>query len=275
MIRTTAAVVMVLLAGCDASSREELEAKTRAGAAAASKEAGALAEKTRAGASEMADAAAKEAGALAEKTRVGAGELADAATKEAGALAERTRVGVGELATSATEQTVAAARVTAEWAGRQVARGELTETAKGWLRAGSELSREGIEAVLAKGQQAVPTALAIGGALATAVDSDTMLEPIYQPIGDGAITQAAIGSAEADAAIRGMARVEPIEGLQVGFKELTSLDLGHRVSEQAYLVVWRQDEHLVGFVFRSRRDIKIAEVVALAPKLVALVRGVL
>mgnify|MGYP000328935099 CR=1 FL=1 len=208
--------------------------------------------------------------ALAEKTRVGAGELADAATKEAGALAERTRVGVGELATSATEQTVAAARVTAEWAGRQVARGELTETAKGWLRAGSELSREGIEAVLAKGQQAVPTALAIGGALATAVDSDTMLEPIYQPI-----TQAAIGSAEADAAIRGMARVEPIEGLQVGFKELTSLDLGHRVSEQAYLVVWRQDEHLVGFVFRSRRDIKIAEVVALAPKLVALVRGVL
>lgn len=270
MIRTTAAVVMVLLAGCDASSREELEAKTRAGAAAASKEAGALAEKTRAGASEMADAAAKEAGALAEKTRVGAGELADAATKEAGALAERTRVGVGELATSATEQTVAAARVTAEWAGRQVARGELTETAKGWLRAGSELSREGIEAVLAKGQQAVPTALAIGGALATAVDSDTMLEPIYQPI-----TQAAIGSAEADAAIRGMARVEPIEGLQVGFKELTSLDLGHRVSEQAYLVVWRQDEHLVGFVFRSRRDIKIAEVVALAPKLVALVRGVL
>ena len=78
-----------------------------------------------------------------------------------------------------------------------------------------------------------------------------------------------------EAAIRGMARVEPIAGLQVGFKELTSLDLGHRVSEAAYLVVWQQDEHLVGFVFRSRREIAIAEVVALAPKLIGLVRGVL
>ncbi len=270
MTRTTAAVVMAILAACDATSREELAEKTRAGAEAASKEAGVLAEKTRAGAGELADAASKEAGVLAEKTRASAGEWADAATKEAGVLAEKTRASAGELATSASEQTVAAARVTAEWATKLVQRGELTETAKSWLRKGSELSQSGIEAVLAKGSQAVPTALAIGGALATAVDSDTMIEPIYQPIG-----QAGIGSAEAEAAIRGMARVEPIAGLQVGFKELTSLDLGHRVSEAAYLVVWQQDEHLVGFVFRSRREIAIAEVVALAPKLIGLVRGVL
>ena len=251
MRQTTAAVMLASLAilvACSESSREDLAEKTRAGAAAAS----------------------KEAGVLAEKTRVGAGELADAATREAGALAEKTRAGVGELATSASEQTVAAARMTAEWATKLAQRGELTETAKLWLKKGAELSQGGIEAVLAKGQQAVPTALAIGGALATAVDSDTMIEPIYQPIG-----QAGIGSAAAEAAIRGMARVEPIDGLQVGFKELTSLDLGHRVSEQAYLVVWQQSEHLVGFVFRSRRDIAIAEVVALAPKLIGLARGVL
>ena len=115
-------------------------------------------------------------------------------------LAEKTRAGVGELATSASEQTVAAARMTAEWATKLAQRGELTETAKLWLKKGAELSQGGIEAVLAKGQQAVPTALAIGGALATAVDSDTMIEPIYQPIG-----QAGIGSAAAEAAIRGMA----------------------------------------------------------------------
>ena len=273
MRQTTAAVMLASLAilvACSESSREDLAEKTRAGAAAASKEAGVLAEKTRAGAGELADAAAREAGVLAEKTRVGAGELADAATREAGALAEKTRAGVGELATSASEQTVAAARMTAEWATKLAQRGELTETAKLWLKKGAELSQGGIEAVLAKGQQAVPTALAIGGALATAVDSDTMIEPIYQPIG-----QAGIGSAAAEAAIRGMARVEPIDGLQVGFKELTSLDLGHRVSEQAYLVVWQQSEHLVGFVFRSRRDIAITEVVALAPKLIGLARGVL
>ena len=123
-------------------------------------------------------------------------------------------------------------------------------------------------------EQGIPVALEIGKALVGAVDSDTLIEPIYQEVGGGS-PELAVRRTEADAAIKAMTRVEVIDGLQVGFKELSSLDLGHRVSEQAYLVVWRQDEHLVGFVFRSRRDIKIAEVVALAPKLVALVRGVL
>lgn len=270
MQRTTAAVVMaiVVAAGCDASSREAAAAKARAQAEVASREAEVLAAKARAQAGEMADAASREAGALAEKTWAGAGGVAEAARREAESLAEKTRAGAGELATSASEQTAAAARVTAEWATKMLQRGELTETAKAWLRKGSELSQGGIEAVLAKGQQAVPMALAIGSALAAAVDSDTMIEPIYQPV-----TREGVGSAEADAAIRGMTRVEVVDGVQVGFKELTSLDLGHRVSETAYLVVWRQGDHLVGFVFRSRRDIAIGELVGLAPKLVALVRA--
>lgn len=239
-MRTTAAVLVAMVAaapGCDSAQREDLAAKTRAGA----------------------DAASREAGELAEKTRVGAGELAD-----------KTRVGARELATAAGEQTMAAGRATAEWATKLVQRGELTATAKSWLERGAALSKGGIEAMLAKGQQAVPTAVAIGGALASAVDSDTMLEPIYQPIG-----QAGIGTVEADAAIRGMTRVEPIDGVEVGFKELTSLEGGHRISEEAYLVMWRQGDSLVGFVFRSRRDIAITELVALAPKLVGLVRGAL
>ncbi len=72
-----------------------------------------------------------------------------------------------------------------------------------------------------------------------------------------------------------MTRVEPIEGLQVGFKQLSSLDLGKQVSESAYLVVWRQDDRLVGFVFRSRREVALDQLVREAPRLVALVRSVL
>ena len=55
----------------------------------------------------------------------------------------------------------------------------------------------------------------------------------------------ALRRSEADTAIQGMTRVEVIDGVQVGFKELSSLDLGHRVTEHAYLVVWRQGDRLV------------------------------
>ena len=114
----------------------------------------------------------------------------------------------------------------------------------------------------------------IGKALASAVDSDTMIEPIYQEV-SGASPELALGRAEADAAISGMSRVEVIDGLQVGFKELSSLDLGHRVTESAYLVVWRQGDRLVGFVYRSRRDVAIGQLVSAAPRLIGLVRSVL
>ena len=73
----------------------------------------------------------------------------------------------------------------------------------------------------------------------------------------------------------GMPRVELIDGLSVGFKQLSSVDLGRTSSESAYLVMWRQHDRLIGFVFRSRRDVALADLVREAPRLVALVRSVL
>jgi hypothetical protein len=246
--RAALAAMWTALAGCEASKDAGAQAQ---------REAGALAERTRAGAADMAEAAQREAGVLAERTR-------DEAARLAAVAGERGT----EAAKAAADSSVAAARTTADWATQKWREGRLTETAQGWLRRGAEASRGGIEAVLQRGQQAAPVAAEIGAALGAAIDSDTMFEPIYQQVGEGV-------SAEADAAIQGMTRVEPIDGLQVGFKELTSLDLGHRVSEHAYLVMWRQDDRLVGFVFRSRRDIALAELITLAPRLVGLVRSVL
>jgi len=194
--------------------------------------------------------------------------------REAGVMAEKTRAGAADMVAAAGERSAEAAQAAADWAGELYRSGRLTDTARGWLKQGAAASQAGIEAVLQRGEQAVPMATEIGKALASAVDSDTMIEPIYQEV-SGATPELALGRAEADAAISGMTRVEVIDGLQVGFKELSSLDLGHRVSESAYLVVWRQGDRLVGFVYRSRRAVAIAQLVSVAPRLIGLVRSVL
>jgi hypothetical protein len=185
---------------------------------------------------------------------------------------ERTRA-AQEMAEAAGQRTAEAAQAAREWASG-LGLGELSESAKTWLRRGASASASGIEAVLQKGEQVVPVALEIHRALSAAIDTDTAIEPIYQEVAGGP-NELALRRAEADAAIRGMTRVEPIEGVQVGFKQLSSLDLGKQVSESAYLVMWRQDDRLVGFVLRSRREVAFDGLVREAPRLVALVRSVL
>lgn len=191
----------------------------------------------------------------------------------AGCDAAKSTQAASEMASAAGARTAEVAQAAREWAAG-LGLGELSAAAKGWLRRGAEASASSIESVLQKGEQVVPVALEITRALVAAIDTDTAIEPIYQEVAGGS-TELALRRAEADAAIRGMARVEPIEGLEVGFKQLSSLDAGTSVSESAYLVMWRQDDRLVGFVFRSRRAIAIDQLVRDAPRLVALVRSVL
>lgn len=195
-----------------------------------------------------------------------------------GCDAPESRTRAAEMAEMAGSRTAEAARAARAWAG-QLGLGELSEAAKAWLRQGAEASSSSIEAVLQKGEQVVPVALEIGRALGGAVDTSTQFEPIYfEPIYQevpGGSSELAVRRAEADAAIQGMPRVELIDGLSVGFKQLSRVDLGRTSSESAYLVMWRQHDRLIGFVFRSRRDVALADLVREAPRLVALVRSVL
>ena len=172
--------------------------------------------------------------------------------REAGVLAAKTRDGAGELVRS----------------------GQLSEAARGWLQRGAQASRGGIEALLQRGEQALPVALEIAQALRSAIDSDTRIEPIYQEV-SGASPELAARRAEADSLIDTMPRVEVIDGLQVGFKDLSSLATDRQISEQAYLVVWRQDDRLIGFIYRSRRSVDLVQLVGLAPRLIGLVRSAL
>ncbi|HEY8377907.1 MAG TPA: hypothetical protein VIK91_15530 [Nannocystis sp.] len=183
------------------------------------------------------------------------------------------RTRAAEMAEAAGARTAEAARAARAWA-EGLHFGELSETAKAWLRAGAEASSSGIEAVLQKGEQVAPVAIEIGRALAAATQASVTIEPIYQEV-TGGVTELALRRAEVDAAIQGMTRVEVIDGLSVGFKQLASADLERDGAESAYLVMWRQHDRLVGFVFRSREGVALADLVREAPRLVALVRSVL
>ena len=146
--------------------------------------------------------------------------------------------------------------------------GELSDSASTWISKKAEGAGGGIEAAIVKGKQLGPEALEIGSNLRKAVDSDTAVEPIFQEVEDGGRT-----AADVDAAIGDMPRTEVIEGVTVGFKQMDELSEHRSLKERGYLVMWRQGDHLVGFVYRSRREIDIDKVVSEAPRLVKLVQS--
>jgi hypothetical protein len=147
--------------------------------------------------------------------------------------------------------------------------GELSDAAHGIFAKGAEASEGGVEALLAKGEQLAPVAFDIGKTLHGFVDSDTRIEPIVQDLDDPD------AQAELDARIQDMPRVETIDGVDVGFKDVSQWDAGGRASESAYLVLWRRDNRLIGFVYRSNKRLHMDKVVAETPRLLALVKGAL
>jgi hypothetical protein len=124
-----------------------------------------------------------------------------------------------------------------------------------------------VEAMVAAGTQLAPAVASMGGALDGVVGRDVHIEPIYQEIDDEVATQ------KVDEAIGDMPRVEVISGLTVGFRDLSSMDTSRHVSDSGYLVLWRQGDHLVGFVYRSRREISLDKLVELAPRMIDAVRS--
>jgi hypothetical protein len=142
--------------------------------------------------------------------------------------------------------------------------GELSKSALEWMS--SEKTKQGIVDVLGKGAQVAPVALEVGKTVNAAVDSETAIEPIYQSL-DGR------DPAEVDKAISAMARVEVIDGLKVGFSQLSRTDASVKVDETAYLVTWRADDHVVGLVYRTKRSIDLDLLIKEAPRLVAMTKA--
>jgi len=146
--------------------------------------------------------------------------------------------------------------------------GELSQTTKAWIaEQATKAGSADIESIIQTGVQLTPVALEASKLLADAVDSERAIEPIFQKIDDD--------PAKVDKAIGDMPRVEAIDGVTVGFKQMDSLDADQSVKERGYLVMWRHDEHLVGFVYRSKRTIDLQALIAETPRLIALTQQAL
>jgi hypothetical protein len=199
----------------------------------------------------------KAARASAEKAVVDAraglasaqGKLDDASAAARDALVSAK--GTLEGARASPERSVAVARA---WATDLKDTGELSATARSWVSAADSGA---IESWVASGTQVMPVAAAIALTLLAAVDSDTVLEPVYQPIEDGRVINGKTGDEAVDAAIEQMGRVEVIDGLSIGFNQLSATSTKTRVTESGYLVLWRHEGHLIGFVYRSRKTVDI------------------
>lgn len=160
-----------------------------------------------------------------------------------------------EAGKTAAEKTKQAAKTVADKAS------DIKDTAAKALKPHADKIKGGIEAVIVEASDKSAHAAKIAAMLATAVDRDTTILPIYQDIGDEA------AQAEVDAAIKGMPRTEAIDGLTVGFKDMVDLDGAQRSSESGYLVVWRRGDKLIGFVYRSKMKIDFAKLVDLVGRI--------
>jgi hypothetical protein len=193
-------------------------------------------------ASKAKDAATKAAQTAADKTK----EVVDDAGKR-----------VDDLSKKATD---AATKAWADLPGT----GELSQSAMTWMKDTAESTD--IRAIVAKGVQIAPVALEIGKTINAAVDGDTAIEPIYQSL-DGR------DPAEVDKAIGSMPRVEVVDGVKVGFSQLSKVDAGTSIDERAYLMTWRRDDHIIGMVYRTKRTIDLDMLVKEAPRLIALTQA--
>lgn len=241
MTRRSAAAVVCLLtvAVAPALACDSTDDTVKAGEKAARDASQQAADASRKAADDAVDASKKAAGELADSA-------VDASKKAAGELVDATKSGASALFDDVRND------------------GELSASAKQWLVSQAS-DGSTIEAVLVKGVQLAPAALEVTKVLIDAVDTETAIEPIYQEVeGDPSKT---------DAAIRDMPRVEAIDGLTVGFKQMDRLDSSQHVKHRGYLVMWRHEDHLVGFVYRSTRTIDLDKLVAETPRLVKLTQS--
>jgi hypothetical protein len=154
------------------------------------------------------------------------------------------------------------------WADEVPDTGELSDKAAELLRSGAAESGSA-ENMLARGVQLAPVAVEIAKTLRSTVDGDTVIEPIVQSVDDEA------AQAQLDEKIKDMPRVETIDGVSVGFKDMKQYDTGGRTTESAYLVLWRRDDRLLGFMYRSRHRVDIETLIRQTPRIIGLIQGAL
>jgi hypothetical protein len=183
-----------------------------------------------------------------------AAETAKAAAETAKDKAVQAAETVKEAGKTAADKTREAARTVADKAT------DIKQTAVDVLAPHAKKIKGGIESVIVDTTHKATEAAKIATILASAVDRDTTVLPIYQDIGDEA------AQAQVDKVIADMPKTEAVDGLTIGFKDLVDLEGTQRTSDSGYLVVWRRGDKLIGFVYRSKMKVDFAKLGELASK---------
>ncbi|MFO0548480.1 MAG: hypothetical protein U0271_08845 [Polyangiaceae bacterium] len=142
--------------------------------------------------------------------------------------------------------------------------GALSKSAVTWL--GEKATDGSPEAAVKAGVQVLPVAAEAARVMNDVVDDETVVEPIVQKVEPGK-------EPELDKSVTSMPKLEVIDGLTVGFKRLDAIENAKIEKERAYLVLWRRETYLLGFLYRSKRTIDLEALVKATPKLMGLVHS--
>jgi len=185
--------------------------------------------------------------------------------KEAADLASAATAKADSLASAAKDQARTAARDGLSAAKRELFgltdSGALSQGANEWLS--KQTSNDAALAAVQKGVQLAPVAIEAAKVLNQAVDDETAIEPIFQKVDPEK-------QKEIDDAIGSMPKVEVINGVKVGFRKLDAVETSKLTKEQAAVVLWRKDDHVIGFVYRTKRTIDLEVLAKEAPRLITL-----
>lgn len=146
---------------------------------------------------------------------------------------------------------------------------QVTREVASGLMERSQEAVEGVQSLLERGKQVAHVASEIARVLGEVVDSQTTIDPICQRLDDES------AQAETDAAIGQMPRTEVVDGVTVGFEDVSQLHVNQHSSSRGFLVLWRQGSYRVGLLYRTQRDIHLDRFVEEAPGLIALTREVM
>jgi hypothetical protein len=115
---------------------------------------------------------------------------------------------------------------------------------------------------VAKGVQVTPVALEIAKVANKAVDEETAIEPVARR------SSPAARPSSTDRSRR--CRASSFERHHRRLQKLDSIENAKITKEQAVLVLWRKGDHLVGFLYRSKKTIDLELVIKETPRLYAL-----
>jgi hypothetical protein len=250
------ALLTLPLLGCEEETREKLEENSQKLVVEGKKKLETAKEKGKAG-YEIAKEKTEEGLEIAKEKGKAGFEIAKEKTAEGiEVVKEKTREGIEAITPEEKEEE--------EEEEEESSLGSETLEA---LKEHAKTAKDHVVHWVTRGKQITHATVEVGKVVVRAVELSLDIDCIYQDAGD---EQA---QAELDQAITSMATLEVMDGVTVGLERIKSLEKLKYKTGAGYLVLWRRGDKLIGFVWRSEREIDLGIVISEAPRLMGLIHA--